>query len=62
MVKSIRLVILFSWVLVSISTTNMISVWIDIYLIWASVYSSLSHDMICDDDGDNNDDDDDSNI
>ena len=44
--KGVRLAILFTQVSVSISATDLVTVWIDTFLIWASVYSSLSDDIV----------------
>ena len=44
--KGVRLAILFTQVSVSISAADLVTVWIDTFLIWASVYSSLSDDIV----------------
>ena len=44
--KGVRLAILFTQVSVSISAADLVTVWIDTFLIWASVYSSLSDDTV----------------
>ena len=44
--KGVRLAILFTQVSVSISAADLVAVWIDTFLIWASVYSSLSDDIV----------------
>ena len=44
--KGVRLAILFTQVSVSMSAADLVTVWIDTFLIWASVYSSLSDDIV----------------